>query len=128
MHVDVRGVAGEGLKNLNEAIHVGEAANETKVYLKVAFIKAGTHAGGIPRIAGKPPACFELLYGLYVLKALNTLLEFQNVLARYCCGGGAPLTPGQREPDMVSAKGRKASGSNGADKVTDRSRKMGHHR
>ena len=93
MHINVSRVAGQGLKHRNKGVHIGKSTNEAKVDFKVILIEASPHAGGIPRITGKPPACFELFYRLSVLEALNTLLQFQNAHAPLLLGRWRTIDP-----------------------------------
>ena len=110
MHINVSRVAGQGLKHRNKGVHIGKSTNEAKVDFKVILIEASPHAGGIPRITGKPPACFELFYRLSVLEALNTLLQFQNAHAPLLLGRWRTIDPWPTRARDCVGKGQEGIG------------------
>ena len=110
MHINVSRVAGQGLKHRNKGVHIVKSTNEAKVDFKVIFIEASPHAGGIPRITGKPPACFELFYRLSVLEALNALLQFQNAHAPLLLGRWRTIDPWPTRARDCVGKGQEGIG------------------
>ena len=71
VHIDMCGMAGHGLEDFDEGIHISEFTNEAKIDQKIIFVVTGTHTCEVACITGKPPAGFEALDGLDVLEGLH---------------------------------------------------------
>ena len=70
VHIDMCGVTGKGLEDIDEGIHISEFTDEAKIDEEIILVVAGAHPRQIARITGEPPPCFEALDCLNVLEGL----------------------------------------------------------